>query len=115
MRPAQLLNQPVIASAAAHGQPVVGDKFEHGAGVIVESAHDVRIDGERQLRRRKTILDRLKMVAAVVAKIIEYHRRVRRDGGAGRGFAIENTHRVALQPIAAGLAKVVPSVGKISL
>ena len=50
---ADLREQPIVASTAAH-RPLcaeaVGHPLEHGEVVVVEPAHEVMVDGERQAR-----------------------------------------------------------------
>ncbi|MPN51033.1 hypothetical protein SDC9_198674 [bioreactor metagenome] len=70
MRAAQFLNQSVIPPASANhrlGAQRVGNEFKYRAGIIIESAHDMRVQLITDFGFVKTSLDILKMGAAVVA------------------------------------------------
>lgn len=75
----------------------------------------MRVDNIVYHQRVKIALDFLEMLAALVAEIVEHDGRalgyLRADGA----LAVENTHRVALEPVEAGAAQLVFVLLKICL
>ena len=61
------------------------------------------------------LLNALKMGLSLVAKVINHNRRIVGNRLADGRFAIENTHRVAVESVLAGIAKLLGTGGKILL
>src|SRR5579883_875160 len=101
-RPAQLGYQFVIAAATENGAlsaDVRGHELESRVRVIVEAAHQSRIDLERHARRRQAVLHRLEEILAGLVQVIGEARRIGVDGLVILVLAVEDTQRIALQPV----------------
>ena len=75
----------------------------------------MRVDNIVYHQRVKIALDFLEMLAALVAEIVEHNGRALGYLRADVALAVENTHRVALEPVEAGAAQLVFILLKICL
>ena len=100
---ADLVEQPVVASAAAH-RPLraeaVGHPLEHGEVVVVEPAHQVVVDGEREAGVLQDGLQAVEVLQRRLAKVVEELRRVLDDRPHRGILAVEHAQRVGDQPAA---------------
>ena len=116
MRAADFFHKAVVAAAAADGAlgaDLGGNKFEDGTSVIIEAADDGRVYRERNPHGAQEGLYLFKVGAAVVAQIIEHLGRVLRDRGADGAFAVENAHRVAVEPLLTRPAELILAALKV--
>ena len=118
MRPAELLDQPVIASAGADRALcayLIRDEFKHGAGVIIKTSYDVWIDNIFNVHCVEILLNALEVSGALVADIVGDNGGVLAYLLAYRAFAVEDPHRIFLEPLKAGAAKLALARFKILL
>ena len=98
---AQLLEQAVVASApgdrALRPQPV-GDPLEHGPIVIVEAAHEPRVDLERDAAVREEPLQAVEMGARLGAEPLDELRRAPDQFLHVRILGVEDAQRIRVQP-----------------
>ena len=107
-RPAERLDQPVIAPAAEHralrAEPI-GDELERGVAVIIEPAHQPRVARPGDARRIEPAPSPPRRSAPASADmIIVDRRRGVGDRPVARILAVEDAQRVARQPLDAVLA-----------
>jgi hypothetical protein len=101
-RSAKLGNQPVVSSAAQHGTlraQMRGDEFESGVGVVIEAAHQRRIDLERHAGRRKAVLHRLEEILTGLVEVIGKARGLGIDRLVALVLAVEDAQGIALQAV----------------
>ena len=113
---AELFHEPVVSAAAAYRAlraDRVGYEFKHGPRVVIQSAHDPRVDRERDVHCAQIPLHALEMPVAVLTQVVEHLRRVFGHLAAFGILAVQNAHRVALQPVPAGIAKSIDVFGEI--
>ena len=111
---AQLLHQPIIASAAAQGQPLAAagnHHLEHGLGVVIQAAHDVRIHLEGNAARGQQGLQGFKVLAALVAEHIQHAGRVLDQRLAALLLAVQHAQGIAVKALAAGGAQLIQPAG----
>ena len=101
-RPADLLDQPVVAAAAADAglrAERVGRELEHRARVVVEPAHE----RARRPRRRwptpsSSARDRLEVLAVVVVEAVQQPRRAGHHAPRAGVVGVERAQRVEVDP-----------------
>ena len=110
-RAAQLLGQTVVATAAAeralradHGRPDLPDR----ARVVVQSAHQARVDRVRDARRLQMVEPALEVHAALVAQVIGAVRRALEHGLALGPLFVQQAQRIGLESPLAVLAQARP-------
>ena len=114
--PAYFLYQAIVAAAAADSKRGAGgpaDKLEHGAGVIIQPAHDGGIYCKGNADFLQRALNAFKMGGAILTQIIQHVGRPFCNPGAYRAFAVQNTHGVPIQPGKAGVTELIFVSGKI--
>jgi hypothetical protein len=87
---AQLRDQAVVAAAGADGAlraELVGHPLEHGQVVVIESAHQARIDPVGNRRILEQLLHALEMFERFLAEIVDQLRR-RLDQACSAGFLV---------------------------
>ena len=107
-RPAQLGDQPIVAAAAQHralGADVRSDELEGGVGVVVQSAHQGRIDLEGDAGGRKPVFHRREEIPARLVEVIGERRGAGVDRLVALVLAVEDAQRIALQPVPRLLGK----------
>ena len=101
-RPADLLDQPVVAAAAADaglGAERVGGELEHGARVVVEAAHERRRRPRRRCPTRvEQRADRLEVLAVLVVEPVEQPRRAGHHLLRAAVVGVERAQRVEVDP-----------------
>ena len=121
-RPAHLLGQAVVATAAAEGvlgrlERVAGE-LERGAGVVVEAPHEPGGDLVGHADGVEPGLHRLEVRLAVGAEVLEELRRPFGHRHAAGDLAVEDPQRVGLDAAPAVLAQLVgvgPQVRRAAL
>ena len=91
----------------------VGYEFEHGLGVVIESAHDIRIDFVFNFGFVEKFFKSFEVSRTIVAKIIRDFWRVFTEFFASIDFAIEYAERVFIISLSASRAKFIEFIGKI--
>ena len=102
-RPAELLDQAVVASPApdaALGAERVARELEHRARVVVEPAHERRVDLVRDVDGVEQRADGREVVAVVGVEPVEQSRRVRHHRARPGVVGVEGAQRVQLDPLA---------------
>ena len=107
---------PMPKPAAAQGQalaPCLHDDLKHGFGVVIQSAHDVGVDGKGDVPGGQKRLQLLKVLLALIAQAVQDHRGVLHDGLALFFLAVQDTQGVFLEPLLAGGAHFVDALAQI--
>ena len=97
---AELRNQAVIAAAGANralGAQLIGDPFEHGQVVVVEPAHQARIDARMNARILENGLHAFEMLERVLAQIVHQLGRGLDQRLHVRILGVEDAQRIAVQ------------------
>ena len=98
-----------VASAAADRTLCadgIRNEFKDGFGIIIQPADNTRIDGIGNMHRVKEALDLIKMRPTIIAEIIQDYRRIFRQLLILRALAVKQAHRITLQTLPAGMAKL---------
>lgn len=116
-RPAQFLDQPVVAPAPSHRAlrpDPLRPELEDGLRVVVEPPHEPGIERIPDVQRREVALQGPEVRRALLAEPFGDLRRACDHRLAGRDLAIQQPERVDLQPplaVPAHLRDVVPIIG----
>ncbi len=97
---AELADQPVIAATGADGTlgaELVGDPLEYRAAVIVQPAHQLRIDLIGDADGIESRLESFEMSARLLVEEIGERRRIRQQRLGLRILAVEDAQRVGRQ------------------
>ncbi len=97
---AKLFDQRIVAAAGrnrALRAKLVGHPLEHGQIVIIETAHETRIDRKRNVVRLQNALQAFEVRARFFAEKIDQLGRILRDFLHGRIFRVEHAQRVRVQ------------------
>lgn len=97
---AKLFDQRIVTAAGCHctlRAKLVGHPFEHGQIVIIETAHETRVDRERNVVRLQNALQAFEVRARFFAEKIDQLRRVLRDFLHRRILRVEHAQRVRVQ------------------
>ena len=100
-RAAHFGHQPVVAAAGhdgALGAELGGDELEGGVAVVVEAADDARVLAERDAEADQVFLQLLVEAAGGVGQVGVDGRRLGDDAAVGLVLAVEDAHRVAVEP-----------------
>ena len=99
-RATHLLGEPVVATAAAdrvlRGVERVARELEHGAGVVVEAAHEPGRDLERDAERLQPFLHAREVRGRRVAQVLAELRRALEHVGPVGPLRVEDAQRVRL-------------------
>ena len=96
---ADLLEQPVVASAAAHralGAQAVGHPLEHGEIVVVQTAHHARVDAVGNADVLQHLLHPFEMRQRGLAQMVQQPRRRLDQRLHQRVFAVEHAQRIGM-------------------
>ena len=74
-------------------------EFEHGAGVIVEPAHDPGVDDVRDPGAVKEPTDGGKVLGVLALEPVEDRRRLRHHRGSPLVLGVEGSQRVLVDPL----------------
>ena len=94
---AERFRETVIASAAEHGilrAEIAVHDFERGAHVVIEAAHQARLDFERDAAIGQIGLHRREVRLADFAEVVENRRQLFDDRLIFRNLAIEHAQRI---------------------
>ena len=108
-RPAEALDQAVIAAAGDHrlcAPRSVGDEFEGGVAVIIEAAHQARVAGPGDPDRVEPGGHRGEEVGGLGGQEVVDRRRAVDDRAVLVLLAVEDAQRVLVEPLAAFLGKI---------
>ena len=97
------LDQAVVAAAAADAalrSERVGGELEHGPRVVVEAAHERRIDLVGDLRDIEQLAHLREVLGVVVVEVVEQPRRARHHAPGALVIGVERAQRVQLDPAA---------------
>ncbi|MPM83045.1 hypothetical protein SDC9_130108 [bioreactor metagenome] len=118
MRPTDLLHKPVISSAAADralGADAIRGDLKHGLGVIIQSAHQPRVDDIANPHAVKQLEQVLLVILALVTEIVADDRRAVCDLLAAFNLAIQHAKRVGFQAHLAGFTEFVIVPAQVAL
>src|SRR5215469_16655245 len=109
-------HQSVIATAGEHRAlraELGGDKFEGGVRVVIEAAHQTRIERIADAEGIETVTHTAEEFARCRREILLEGWRRRAQGDIGLVFRIEDAQRIAFEPLAAVLGQLGRVLGEI--
>ncbi len=116
-RAADLLDEPVVAAAAADAAlraEAVGLELEGGARVVVEAAHQAEVEVRLQTRPLHEPQDRVEVPATVGAQVVDEARRLVEHGAAALDLAVEGAQRIEVEPFEALAAELALSPAQVA-
>src|SRR5690606_4265774 len=109
----ELLDQAIVTAAGTDGTlgtELVGGPLEHGFAVVIETAHQRRIDRITQANTIEQLPQCGKMLLRLVVQIIRQHWRIDEQFTRSGILAVENSQRISQQ---AALAVGIEPIGKL--
>src|SRR5690606_19643611 len=109
VRAAEVLDQPVVASAAENGAlraEAVGDELEGGVAIVVEAADQRRRTLPGDARRLKPLADLAEIVLRFARKVVVDLRRIGHERLVARVLAVEDAQRIAVEAVLAVLRQI---------
>ena len=110
-RAAHFGDQPVVAAAGhdgALGAELGGDELERGVAVVVEAADDAGVFPKRDAEADQVFLQLLVERAGGFGEVGVDRRGAGDDAAVGFVLAVEDAHRVAVEPVEAVLRQARP-------